>query len=102
MTYDSVPVVSRNDILDIGGSILTDDIYHRLVRSLTSTYNEHDKPTLPDELLYDGYGLFIWNDIIMTKEFYQTHDEIALFKRNGHQIASRMPDNVTMIDLGAG
>lgn len=102
MTYDSVPVVSRNDILDIGGSILRDDIYDRLVRSLTGIYNKHDKPTLPDELLYDGYGLFIWNDIIMMKEFYQTHDEIALFKQNGYQIASRMPDNVTMIDLGAG
>lgn len=102
MAYDSFPVVCRNNILDIGGSILSDDIAQRLKRALTGIYKPGEKPTLPDELLYDGLGLFIWNEIIMIPEFYQTHDEIALFDNNGADIVSHIPDNVTMIDLGAG
>lgn len=65
-------------------------------------YNPRVKPTLPDELLYDDVGLPIWNDIIFTPEFYQTHDEIAMFQQNGADIVSNMQPAVTIIDLGAG
>lgn len=78
------------------------DVGEQLADVLQKAYNPHDKPTLPDELLYDDRGLFTWNDIIWTPEFYQTHDEIALFDAHGDDIVSRMGPGVTMIDLGAG
>ena len=95
-------VIAPGDIDDIGGSRLGHGVVRRLKRTLTAVYKPDEKPTLPDELLYDDQGLFIWNDIISIPEFYQTHDEIALFDSNGAEIASRVPDNTTMIDLGAG
>lgn len=74
----------------------------RLVRALQANYIPDAKPALPDELLYDDIGLPIWNEIIMTPEFYQTHDEIALFDTHGADLVQRLPDGATMIDLGAG
>jgi uncharacterized SAM-dependent methyltransferase len=44
----------------------------------------------------------IWNEIIFTPEFYQTHDEIALFDAHGRDIIKRLQPGVTMIDLGVG
>ncbi len=78
------------------------DIKLRLNRMLESPYNANRNPVLPDELLYDDVGLPIWNEIIFTPEFYQTHDEIAMFNENGAEIAARVKSGTTMIDLGAG
>jgi len=87
---------------DIGGSNMKGDVKQRLERIFASPYNADAKPTLPDELLYDDVGLPIWNEIIFTPEFYQTHDEIAMFDKNGAEIAAQFEAGVTMIDLGAG
>ncbi|KAM4062883.1 histidine-specific methyltransferase, SAM-dependent domain-containing protein [Hirsutella rhossiliensis] len=74
----------------------------RLVRTLTAMYTPHAKPTLPDELLYDDVGLPIWNEIIFTPEFYQTHDEISLLDDHGDEIVAHLEPGVTVVDLGAG
>ncbi|CAM1502063.1 Fc.00g040470.m01.CDS01 [Cosmosporella sp. VM-42] len=80
-----------------------DGVKRRLIEALETTPSPTSKPwTLPDELLYDDVGLPIWNEIIFTPEFYQTHDEIALFDAHGAEIAARVPTGITMIDLGAG
>ncbi|KAG8671319.1 hypothetical protein FPOAC2_04651 [Fusarium poae] len=89
-------------VVDIGGSNMYDDVAERLEQTLTSSYSSTSKPTLPDELLYDDVGLPIWNQIIFTPEFYQTHDEIALFDKHGADVAARCQAGVTIVDLGAG
>lgn len=89
-------------VVDIGGSNMSGDVGERLIQALKATYSPGAKPTLPDELLYDDVGLPIWNEIIFTPEFYQTHDEIALFDANGPEIAARVQSGITIIDLGAG
>ena len=89
-------------VVDIGGSNMYDDVAKRLEETLTAPYSSTSKPTLPDELLYDDVGLPIWNEIIFTPEFYQTHDEIALFDKHGADVAARCQAGVTIIDLGAG
>lgn len=78
------------------------DVGKELADALRRPYDPKHKPTLPDELLYDNLGLFTWNEIIWTHEFYQTHDEIALFDAHGDDIVSRFKSGVIMIDLGAG
>ncbi|KAM0466161.1 hypothetical protein ACHAPV_001115 [Trichoderma viride] len=93
---------SHGDVIDIGGSRLHEDVGERLSRVLTAVYGPSAKPTLPDELLYTDVGLPIWNEIIFTPEFYQTHDEIALFDAHGSDIIKRLQPGVTMIDLGVG
>ncbi|KAF5629181.1 hypothetical protein F25303_10260 [Fusarium sp. NRRL 25303] len=89
-------------VVDIGGSNMYDGVGKRLQEALTAPYSPTSKPTLPDELLYDDVGLPIWNQIIFTPEFYQTHDEIALFDEHGADVAARCPAGVTIVDLGAG
>lgn len=81
---------------------MDDDVGDRLASALTAACLPGAKPTLPDELLYTDVGLPIWNEIIFTKEFYQTHDEIALFDIHGADLVARVAPGITMIDLGAG
>ncbi|PTB69054.1 hypothetical protein BBK36DRAFT_1166928 [Trichoderma citrinoviride] len=92
----------HGDVMDIGGSRMHEDIGERLSRVLTAVYGPNAKPTLPDELLYTDVGLPIWNEIIFTPEFYQTHDEIALFDAHGSELVRRLQPGVTLVDLGVG
>lgn len=92
----------HGEVLDIGGSAMHGDVGNRLKRTLKAVYTPQAKPILPDELLYDDVALPIWNDIIFTPEFYQTHDEIALFEEHGADIVARVKPGVTIIDLEAG
>ncbi|KKO97379.1 hypothetical protein THAR02_10515 [Trichoderma harzianum] len=95
-------IPGHGDVMDIGGSRMHEDVGERLSRVLTAVYGPNAKPTLPDELLYTDVGLPIWNEIIFTPEFYQTHDEIALFDAHGSDIVGQVQPGVTMIDLGVG
>lgn len=95
-------MINNGSVVDIGGSSMQDNLGKRLRSILEQPYNENNKPTLPDELLYDDIGLSIWNKIIFTPEFYQTHDEIDLLKKYGMYIARQAKPGVTIIDLGAG
>ncbi|PHH62492.1 hypothetical protein CDD81_7065 [Ophiocordyceps australis] len=91
-------------VVDIGGSAMNDDVGHKLACVIQTPCSSTtvEKPTLPDECLYDDIGLPIWNEIIQTPEFYQTHDEIALFDLNGPEIVANTKPGTTLIDLGAG
>lgn len=100
--FDEFIMPDHGEVEDIGGSTMVGNVKQRLEDAFKSSYNDQQKPTLPDELLYDDIGLPIWNEIIFTPEFYQTHDEIAIFDKNGADIASRVRSGVTLIDLGAG
>ena len=92
----------HGEVVDIDGSKMRGNVKQRLEDIFKSAYDPESKPTLPDELLYDDVGLPIWNEIIFTPEFYQTHDEIAIFDQHGAAVAARVPAGITMIDLGAG
>lgn len=78
------------------------DVKERLRRVMAEPCPPPAKITLPDELLYSELGLMIWNDLIFTPDFYQTHDEIAIFQEFGAEITERVRSGVTLIDLGAG
>ncbi|KAG6031871.1 hypothetical protein E4U41_007401 [Claviceps citrina] len=94
--------IAHGSVINIGGADMSNNITERLLSTLRAPYDKKNKPTLPDELLYDDHGLSIWNEMIFTPEFYQTHDEIWLFKKHGESIASRVSPGVTIIDIGAG
>lgn len=100
--HSKTSVATNGTVVDIGGSKMYDSVAERLAETLNAPYSSTSKPVLPDELLYDDVGLPIWNQIIFTPEFYQTHDEIALFDKHGADIAKRVQAGVTVIDLGAG
>lgn len=94
----------HGEVADIGGSSMMSDVELRL-RNLFPKLEEGEekqKVTLPDELLYTDLGLAIWNEIIFTPEFYQTHDEIAIFDHHGDEVVEACEDGVVLIDLGAG
>ncbi|TQN72804.1 Ergothioneine biosynthesis protein 1 [Colletotrichum shisoi] len=99
-------VPEHGGVLDIGGGQMSSNILENLRRVFVVAENPvvgGELPTMPDELLYDDKGLAIWADIIFTPQFYQTRDEIALFVRNSGEMAEHyIPDNATLIDLGAG
>lgn len=100
MAFSTIP--PHSEILDIGGSAMHESIKQRLHDSLYTEPADGKPRVLPDELLYDDAGLAIWADIIFTKEFYQTADEITLFEMNSDEIAQHIPINSIMTDLGAG
>ncbi|KAG5982959.1 hypothetical protein E4U55_001059 [Claviceps digitariae] len=95
-------VKAHGNVINIGGADMSSDITERLLSALQAPYDYNNKPILPDELLYDDDGLPIWNDIISTPEFYQTHDEISLLKKHGDSIARLVSPGVTIVDIGAG
>lgn len=92
----------HGQVVDIDGSKMRGNVRQRLEDIFKAPYDVKAKPTLPDELLYDDIGLPIWNEIIFTPEFYQTHDEIAIFDKHGAEVADQVKSGITMIDLGAG
>ncbi|KAK1579758.1 histidine-specific methyltransferase [Colletotrichum navitas] len=109
MAHEQMATVPEHgSVLDIGGgkmeSHILDDLRRILFAAAQNPPNGHAAtPTMPDELLYDDKGLAIWADIIFTPQFYQTRDEIVLFQRHSGELArDYIPDDATMIDLGAG
>ncbi|KAM3500494.1 hypothetical protein MY11210_009513 [Beauveria gryllotalpidicola] len=95
-------IPEHGQILDIGGSALKCLNIDKLKDTLTAIAESKDAPTLPDELLYDDVGLLMWNKIMSIPQFYQTHDETALFDLNSAELIRQLPRHVTIIDLGSG
>jgi EasF-like predicted methyltransferase len=103
---------AHGEVASIGGHEMTSNIKQRFVDTMMSSGEcERIVKTLPDEALYDDTGLPIWNDIIFTDEFYQTHDEIAIFEKHGVDVvnevhraieACKTTRPITIMDLGAG
>lgn len=80
------------DILDIGGSRLTTTYDDQLPKAFAH------QADFPKEIAYTK-GMDKWNDIADSS--YQTTDEIDIIKATARTVVSQMPDNTTIIDLGA-
>lgn len=93
---------THKSVLDISGGKIDQYLKSRLKSSLIDAYNNSETPYLPEEFLYLKNGLHIWRDLVYNPKYYQTHDEIDLFRKNGQQIADYMADNCILIDLGSG
>lgn len=102
---------AHGSVLDIGGGSMSSTILEDLHRVFAVAAKHEDAgvggsvevPTMPDELLYNDEGLAIWAEVIFTPEFYQTRDEMVLFEKNSEEMATvYIPNDATMIDLGAG
>ncbi|KAK1520639.1 uncharacterized protein CCOS01_10758 [Colletotrichum costaricense] len=106
-----VNMPAHGSVLDIGGGSMSSAILEDLQRVFavaakhenTGIGGSVEVPTMPDELLYNDEGLAIWAEVIFTPEFYQTRDEMVLFEKNSEEMATvYIPNDATMIDLGAG
>lgn len=99
---DAFQLPLNGTVEDIGGSTMAGNVTEALREVMKEPTEPPAKTTLPDELLYSEDGLMIWNKLIFTPEFYQTHDEIVIFDKYGTEIAERVQSGMTLIDLGAG
>ncbi|KAI0150760.1 histidine-specific methyltransferase [Xylariaceae sp. FL1272] len=92
----------HGSIQDIGQENIVDYLKKRIQSSLVNAFFDSKTPYLPEELLYIGKGLDIWGTLVFGPKYYQTHDEIKLFRQNGQEIAGYIKPNCTMVDLGSG
>ena len=58
--------------------------------------------TLPVKLLYDSLGGKLFDAITETEEYTPTKDELSVFSENLEKIKVILPNNICLIDLGAG
>jgi uncharacterized SAM-dependent methyltransferase len=57
---------------------------------------------MPSSVLHDENGLKMWKVMNRLPDYYQTKDEIELLETNGKELAKRLEDGVTLVDLGSG
>jgi hypothetical protein len=88
-------------IIDIGGSLLP-SLLEDMTCDLFLKPASHSARTIPTELFYDCAGLQIWREIIRTKEYYQTMDEIQLLQHHGGEIAQWIMSGCMIVDMGSG
>lgn len=93
---------SRAVIHNIGGSDIADSTRERLFTEIRQAKMSGHRVVLPDELLYNDIGLQIWSDIIHLPQYYQFRDETEILRIHGEEIASYLPNDAVLIDLGAG
>jgi uncharacterized SAM-dependent methyltransferase len=94
-------VHNAGDVIDIGGSHLSDTFREMLERKLL----KEDRPgqrLLPSALLSDDKGLDIWRQLTRLPDYYQTRDEIHLLEQHGSDIAQHMAPGSIVLDLGSG
>ena len=94
-------VPNAGDVIDIGGSHLSDTFREMLGRKLL----KEDRPgqrLLPSALLSDDKGLRIWRQLNRLPDYYQTRDEIHLLEQHGSDIAQHMASGSVVLDLGSG
>ena len=99
----------RGSIIDIGGSRLGETLKSCLQEKLFGQYGYQLRKEdgsrqhlLPSPLLSDDKGLTIWRDIVRLPHYYQTCDEVELFKKYGEEIAQNIPEGASILDLGCG
>jgi uncharacterized SAM-dependent methyltransferase len=100
-TGRSETVPKSGDVIDIGGSRLSDSLKKMLERKLL----REDRPgqrLLPSALLSDDRGLGIWRHLNRLPDYYQTRDEILLLEQHGSEIARHMAQGSVLLDLGSG
>ena len=57
---------------------------------------------LPTELLYDEHGAGVFEQITHLEEYYLTRCETDLLRVRSAELAPYIPDNATIVELGAG
>lgn len=105
----SLTAYTPGTVFDIGGSKLSHTLGPLLEEKLFALTGRQlikaDGSTqrlLPSALLSDDTGLNLWRQVNRLPDYYQTRDEIELLAKFGAQIAKLVPENATLIDLGAG
>lgn len=58
--------------------------------------------TIPTMVLYDDYGLQLFDQITYLQEYYLTQEEIEILERDADKIVDHIPDNSVVVELGAG
>ncbi|KAG0269148.1 hypothetical protein BGZ95_002179 [Linnemannia exigua] len=58
--------------------------------------------TIPTMVLYDDYGLQLFDQITYLQEYYLTQEEIEILERDADEIVDHIPDNSVVVELGAG
>ncbi|KAF9119191.1 hypothetical protein BGW39_000490 [Mortierella sp. 14UC] len=58
--------------------------------------------TIPTMVLYDDYGLQLFDQITYLPEYYLTQEEIEILERDADRIVDHIPDNSVVVELGAG
>jgi hypothetical protein len=92
---------NTGDVIDIGGSHLSDTFREMLGRKLL----KEDRPgqrLLPSALFSDDKGLRIWRELTRLPDYYQTRNEIHLLEQYGSDIAQHMAPGSVVLDLGSG
>ncbi|ODV92841.1 hypothetical protein CANCADRAFT_94337 [Tortispora caseinolytica NRRL Y-17796] len=84
-------------IVDIRRSASTEPAIS--VADLKQSLTHNQLPTL---LLYDEKGLQLFEDITYVSEYYLTNAEIEILKTESEEIAFRIPDGSTLVELGSG
>lgn len=62
----------------------------------------HAPPTVSPRWLYDDVGSALFEAITRLPEYYPTRCELEILDGAGPQIAARLPENLAVVELGAG
>ncbi|KIW20988.1 hypothetical protein PV08_01567 [Exophiala spinifera] len=87
-------------IYDIRSDKSDQSLLETLSRSLNPVDGE--ARTFPTLLLYDEKGLKLFEEITYVDEYYLTNAEIEALSRHASAIASRIPANARLVELGSG
>ncbi|KAF5672202.1 tRNA-specific adenosine deaminase [Fusarium heterosporum] len=86
-------------IIDIRG----EHVEINLKDQIASMFNPDDGPRkLPTLLLYNEKGLQIFENITYLDEYYLTNYEIEILRKSSVEIASKIPEDSMVIELGSG
>lgn len=91
---------SQCSILDIRRDELSTSLLNDIHEMLRP--EEGGQKRLPTYLLYDAQGLKLFEDITFLEEYYLTNAEIEVLENHASDIASLIPANTRIIELGSG
>jgi uncharacterized SAM-dependent methyltransferase len=90
-------VAESTAILDITSRSLVNEVVGCLLK-----VNDDGHRSIPDRFLWDDAGLSLFDKIASTKDYYLTKAEMDILDKDAQHIASMIPDNATVIELGCG
>lgn len=88
------------DIIDIRSDQASLELTDAIKKGLDVP--EGEQKTLPTLLLYDEVGLKLFEKITYLDEYYLTGEEIEVLEQNATDIASKIPENSIIVELGSG
>jgi uncharacterized SAM-dependent methyltransferase len=91
----------HNSIIDIGGSKFDQYCLAALEKEFFASRG-HKPPYVDNTLMSCDEGLGQWRTITRLKDYYQSREEISLFKKFGQAITDVVIPGCILIDLGAG